>query len=277
MSKDSFFKEDKSSSMGLLNMLNNEIEMNEYTSSSSDVTKKDPRWWIAIVLAFSGLVFGIAIANTQRQLPLLERNRENLRSTISQGVDNLNLTSAELSEVNNEISKIQSDSTNVDSHGIDLSKETVLQITSGLIAITGRGFEIEVSDSQKTDSLETDDIDLAKIFDSDIQLLVNALWSSGAESVSINNWRLTTTSAIRSAGEAILVNYRPLLPPYTIAVIGEPKVKEQFFQHPDFIDFNFVTKTYGLGFKVSDFKKISMPATGVVLPEIEGITVGERS
>ena len=125
--------------------------------------------------------------------------------------------------------------------------------------------------------MEVTDIALAKVFDTDIQLLVNALWASGAEAITINESRLTTTSAIRSAGDAILVNYRPLLPPYKIAAIGDSKMKEKFISHPDYLDLAFVVKTYGLGFKISDFKKLILSATGVALPDLQGITVGDRS
>jgi hypothetical protein len=58
MSKDSFFKDDDSKSMGLLALLNSEIETDEYTNLSRPlVGKKDPKWWIAVVLSFSGLLF----------------------------------------------------------------------------------------------------------------------------------------------------------------------------------------------------------------------------
>ena len=44
----------------------------------------------------------------------------------------------------------------------------------------------------------------------DLQIVVNGLWASGAEAVSVNGQRLTSKAAIRFAGQAILVNYRPL-------------------------------------------------------------------
>ena len=34
--------------------------------------------------------------------------------------------------------------------------------------------------------------------------------------------RLTSTSAIRFAGVAILVDFRPLTPPYVISALGDP-------------------------------------------------------
>jgi len=278
MSKNSFFKVDDSKSMGLLAMLNNEIETDEYTNPDRPlVGKKDPKWWIAVVLSFSGLLFGIAVANTQRQQPILEKNREDLRATITKNIDLLNNTSENLSSINNEIAQIQSNTPGLNFHGISQSNESNLQIFSGLSSVKGEGIEIVINDAAKTDSLESSDIELARVYDSDIQLLVNALWASGAESIAINEGRLTSTSAIRSAGDAILVNYRPLLPPFVISAIGDKDLKARLTKHPDYIDLEFVVKTYGLGFNVSENKEITMIATGVALPSLQGITVGSRS
>jgi uncharacterized protein YlxW (UPF0749 family) len=278
MSKDSFFKEDDSKSMGLLALLNSEIETDEYTNPDHPpVGKKDPKWWIAIVLSFSGLLFGIAVANTQRQQPILEKNREDLRATITKNIEVLNKTSENLSSINNEIAQIQTNTPGLDFHGISQSNESNLQVFSGLSSVKGEGIEIVINDAIKTDSLETADLELARVYDSDVQLLVNALWASGAESVSINKSRLTSTSAIRSAGDAILVNYRPLLPPFVISAIGDNDLRDRLIKHPDYLDLQFVVKTYGLGFNVSEIKDIEMIATGVALPSLQGITVGNRS
>ena len=278
MSKDSFFKEDDSKSMGLLALLNSEIETDEYTNPDHPpVGKKDPKWWIAIVLSFSGLLFGIAVANTQRQQPILEKNREDLRATITKNIEVLNKTSEDLSSINNEIAQIQTNTPGLDFHGISQSNESNLQVFSGLSSVKGEGIEIVINDAIKTDSLATADLELARVYDSDIQLLVNALWASGAESVSINKSRLTSTSAIRSAGDAILVNYRPLLPPFVISAIGDNDLRDRLIKHPDYLDLQFVVKTYGLGFNVSEIKDIEMIATGVALPSLQGITVGNRS
>lgn len=57
----------------------------------------------------------------------------------------------------------------------------------------------------------------------DVQHVVNGLWSAGAEAVSVNGHRLTSTSAIRFAGEAIIVDFRSLAPPYEIRAIGDPQ------------------------------------------------------
>ena len=58
--------------------------------------------------------------------------------------------------------------------------------------------------------------------DGDLQLVVNALWAAGAEAISINGQRLGPTTAIRFAGEAVLVDFRPVTNPYEVSAIGDP-------------------------------------------------------
>ena len=60
------------------------------------------------------------------------------------------------------------------------------------------------------------------MLDRDLQTVVNGLWAAGAEAVAVNGQRLTALSAIRSAGDAILVDYRPLTRPYVVTAIGDP-------------------------------------------------------
>ena len=74
------------------------------------------------------------------------------------------------------------------------------------------------SRSRVIDSSSSD----GRVFDRDLQTIVNGLWAAGAEAVAVNGQRLTALSAIRSAGEAILVDYRPLVPPYRVEAIGDP-------------------------------------------------------
>jgi hypothetical protein len=59
------------------------------------------------------------------------------------------------------------------------------------------------------------------ISDRNLQDLVNALWAAGAEAVDVNGQRLTALTAIRSAGEAVLVDFRPLSPAVRRAGVGD--------------------------------------------------------
>jgi len=104
-----------------------------------------------------------------------------------------------------------------------------LGVVSGELPVTGPGLEITLNDAPGVgdnavgvDPRQNANSQDGRVLDRDIQIVVNGLWAAGAEAVSINDERLTSLSAIRSAGQAILVDYRPLLPPYAVRAVGDP-------------------------------------------------------
>jgi uncharacterized protein YlxW (UPF0749 family) len=54
----------------------------------------------------------------------------------------------------------------------------------------------------------------------DIQAVLNALWSAGAEAVQMQDQRIIGTSVPRCVGNTLLLNGRTYSPPYTIIAIG---------------------------------------------------------
>src|SRR3712207_3099158 len=98
---------------------------------------------------------------------------------------------------------------------------------TGAVAVTGPGLlitlanaEAEADDDPVGGTAEADP--RGRVQDGDLQLVVNALWAAGAEAISINGQRLGPTSAIRFAGEAVLVDFRPVTNPYAVRAIGDP-------------------------------------------------------
>jgi uncharacterized protein YlxW (UPF0749 family) len=55
----------------------------------------------------------------------------------------------------------------------------------------------------------------------DIQAVLNALWSAGAEGVQMQDQRIIATSAPRCVGNTLLLNGRTYSPPYVITAIGD--------------------------------------------------------
>lgn len=86
---------------------------------------------------------------------------------------------------------------------------------AGTEALSGAGLTVVVDDAPDAEAGS-----LNRVLDRDIQDIVNALWQMGADGVSVNGQRVIQTTAIRGAGEAILVNYRPLERPYEISAVG---------------------------------------------------------
>jgi uncharacterized protein YlxW (UPF0749 family) len=54
----------------------------------------------------------------------------------------------------------------------------------------------------------------------DIQAVLNALWSAGAEAIQMQDQRVIGTSVPRCVGNTLLLNGRTYSPPYTIMAIG---------------------------------------------------------
>src|ERR1700741_4675565 len=55
----------------------------------------------------------------------------------------------------------------------------------------------------------------------DIQAVLNALWSAGAEAVQMQDQRIIATSAPRCVGNTLLLNGRTYSPPYAVTAIGD--------------------------------------------------------
>jgi uncharacterized protein YlxW (UPF0749 family) len=91
-------------------------------------------------------------------------------------------------------------------------------LLSGATPVTGDGLKITLTDADVVDPEEDPD---SRVRDSDLQIVVNGLWASGAEAIAVNGERLTSTTAIRTAGDAILVDVVPLVGPYTVEAIGD--------------------------------------------------------
>lgn len=103
-----------------------------------------------------------------------------------------------------------------------------LEVTSGAVAVTGPGVVLTVDDSPTSTAADaegrigTTTVSEGAVLARDIQQLVNALWTAGAEAIDVNGQRMTSTAAITMAGRAIVVGYRPLTRPYVLTAIGPP-------------------------------------------------------
>jgi uncharacterized protein YlxW (UPF0749 family) len=106
-----------------------------------------------------------------------------------------------------------------------------------------------------------------RVMDGDLQLVVNALWAAGAEAVSINGQRLGPTTAIRFAGEAVLVDFRPVMNPYEISAIGDPEgLRNLFLESPEVIALASISESFGLRFEFAQEDELTLPAAST--PEL---------
>jgi uncharacterized protein YlxW (UPF0749 family) len=137
-------------------------------------------------------------------------------------------------------------------------RNAVLATQAGTTAMKGPAVVVHLSDSSRTPEDPTVDTSAYKIHDADLQLVVNALFGAGAEAVAVNNNRIVATTPIRAAGSTIVVNFRPLTPPYRVVGIG---ASESRFNDSDIARrFRRWTKLFGLGFSTSHSASATVPA-----------------
>lgn len=105
-----------------------------------------------------------------------------------------------------------------------LARAAELTAAAGLDAVHGPGLVITLTDAQRDANgrfprdATPDDL---VVHQQDIQAVLNALWSAGAEAVQMQDQRIISTSAPRCVGNTLLLNGRTYSPPYTITAIGD--------------------------------------------------------
>lgn len=172
------------------------------------------------------------------------------------------------------------------SRGALADQVTRLSLVTGAVSVTGPGIEVTVNDAASVAAAGdggnprgADTADDGRVLDQDLQVVVNGLWAAGAEAVSINGQRLTALSAIRSAGQAVLVDYRPLAPPYRISAIGDPAtLRARFSAGPGGRNLRFLQKTYGVRAAVATADRLTLPASsGVVTRRAKAVADSSTS
>jgi uncharacterized protein YlxW (UPF0749 family) len=138
----------------------------------------------------------------------------------------------------------------------EANAEALLAAQAGTTELAGPGLTVRLSDSGRQPT-PTEDASALRIHDTDLQLVVNALFASGAEAVAINDNRIVATGPIRAAGSTIVVDFRPLVPPYSVVAVGADRNR---FEHSDIAQrFRRWTTLYGLGFSASS-DQVVVPA-----------------
>src|SRR5215475_13486181 len=181
---------------------------------------------IAAVLAL-GLLLATAALQTQRSAPERSQQRAALSERIRQGTKDNDEALKQIDALRAEITAEQTAQLRVTGEGRAVADQlAALMRATGEGAISGRGLRVVVNDAPQSGQASTSrggQFATNRVFDTDLQKLVNGLWAAGAQAVAINGQRLGPTSAIRSAGDAILVAYHPVAPPYVVEAIGDPK------------------------------------------------------
>ncbi|MGG5257062.1 DUF881 domain-containing protein [Phycicoccus avicenniae] len=170
-----------------------------------------------------GLVVGVAAANLRADDTPRSAARADLVGQIETRRAEVERLSTEAQRLQGEVGALEA--SQLGASGGNLARSRELSRAVGGVALTGPGLVLTLDDAADADAEDPsgDGADQKRILARDLQYVTNALWRAGAEAVSINGNRLTSVSAIRFAGSALVVDFRPLTRPYVVTAIGNPK------------------------------------------------------
>jgi uncharacterized protein YlxW (UPF0749 family) len=213
----------------------------------------------AVVLALAGALFATAAVETHRGNAAAQRDRRQLVQQAKLQTTAVDGLQQQLTGLRTQVNDARTRALSVNDRGGALLNEIKdLEPVDGVVAVEGTGVRVVLDDSPASRVAGSDGSGV--ILDSDLQLAVNGLFVAGAQAVSINGQRLTTQTAIREAGGAILVDYRPLSPPYTIDAIGPTTLGATYLAGQTAQLFVTEHQLYGLGFTLQDHQRLTLPS-----------------
>jgi uncharacterized protein YlxW (UPF0749 family) len=144
-----------------------------------------------------------------------------------------------------------------------LDRIAQLQKISGLTASRGPGVRVTLTDAPRSVDVPGLDPNVLVVHQQDIQAFVNALWSGGAEAVSLQGQRLISTTGIKCVGNTVVLDGVPYSPPYVIEAIGDPaRLNAALADSPEVVTYRRYVTRYQLGLETETLTAIAMEAYG---------------
>ena len=220
---------------------------------------------IAAVVAL-GLLTGTAVAQVRERQAQGTGLRTELVGEVQQRTAESDALAEQAEALRTEVAATSEAALSAVAAGRSLAARlTALGLASATTPVQGPGIVVTLDDAPTDAALDPTSVRAgtvgeSRVQDRDLQDAVNALWGAGAEAISINGQRLTVLTAKRSAGGAILVDLRPLSPPYVVEAIGDPADLElEFLDGPVGRRLTTYTSLYGLRLDVRRADTLDLP------------------
>jgi uncharacterized protein YlxW (UPF0749 family) len=227
-------------------------------------------FWQALAALLVAAVFAAAVAQARLVAPGVSAAQH----VLATGVRSEENTTAQLIKERNKLATqrddIQRRALAEDDAGRRLlARLDRLSLAAASTPVTGPGLSVTVTDPGIGPNLS----DVSKqrvagsqqiILDRDLQLVVNSLWASGAEAISVDGVRIGPNVTIRQAGGAILVDNNPISSPYSVLAVGPPHAMQDAFNNsPGLRRLRLLEASYGVGVDVSAKDNLTLPAGAV--------------
>ncbi|MFF1654559.1 DUF881 domain-containing protein [Streptomyces sp. NPDC058255] len=224
---------------------------------------------LAAGLVLAALVVTVGAANARIAAPVVAKERQEL-------IDRIERQTTAADKLESNVDTLRADVSARQRQALKKSggeQADLVSVLSGATDVHGPGVKLVVNDAKEASTggdgnpRETSGFsDTGRVRDRDMQRVVNGLWESGAEAIAINGQRLTALSAIRAAGDAILVDNKPLVPPYTVLAVGDgQRLSTRFQNSADGLYLHALQENYGIRTSISVEDDVRLSAAPSVI------------
>ncbi|MET9295101.1 DUF881 domain-containing protein [Streptomyces sp. NPDC003077] len=217
---------------------------------------------LAAGLVLAAVVVTVGAAQARISAPTLAKEREELIHRIEQGTAEADDQQKRVDALRDDVGTMQREA--LKQHGGDRTELSAL--LAGATQVSGPGVKLVLDDAKGAQSSgggpreSSGFSDTGRLRDRDVQRVVNGLWAAGAEAIAVNGQRLISLSAIRAAGDAILVDNKPLAPPYTVLAVGDGRRLSTAFQDgADGQYLRVLQEDFGIRAKISTENEVRLP------------------
>lgn len=227
-------------------------------------TQNRVRTWRAAVPVVC-LVAGLGFATSARDsggTDLRAPGVVDLAGTVRTAEDRVKLADEQAKSLQAEVTRLTALAGRGDSAvAREQAKAAPLRVPGGLTAVRGPGVEVILDDAPAQPAGGDVDPNQLVVHQSDLQAVVNSLWSGGAEAMTIAGQRVIATSAVRCVGNTLLLNGDVYSPPFRVAAIGpSATMLDRLDSSPGVKLFREAAGYYGLGYTVETNSELRLPA-----------------
>ncbi|WP_200942270.1 DUF881 domain-containing protein [Angustibacter sp. Root456] len=221
------------------------------------------RWGVAapVVFALAGLL-ATTSAQTARGTDLRSEGRTDTADLIREQQHRAEVQERDVGQLREQVERLSKQAAPAGSELERLTERAAaLAPAAGTVPVRGPALRVELDDASHDgtvpDGFEPDDL---VVHQQDVQAVVNALWSAGAEAMMLMDQRVISTSAVRCVGNVLILQDRVYSPPYRITAIGDVSAMERALENSEALQiYRQYVDAVGLGYKVQRLGTVRMP------------------
>ena len=209
----------------------------------------------SIAVAAVAFIAGILFATSATLFAGLDDGRpRDLRGLVAEESERLEERNQVVEELRGEVATLE------ESFEVSVAQpDPAVAVAVGLEGARGPGITVTLADAPSTSTSEN--LDDLVVHQQDLQAVVNALWTGGAEAIAIQGQRIVATSAVRCVGNVLLLHGRTYSPPYTIEAIGDiDSLTDAVEEDRGVRLFQQYVDAYGLGWSLTPDDDLDLPA-----------------